>query len=117
PLNQIALLFLDEGRTSEALPLAEMAAQLSPSKAAYAAYSDTVAEILLRRGQPHDYNLAQHWAANAVNLDRKNALFVHTLALCFKALGDNTRAFDNMKQAAALDSDYEKELESLSAQK
>ncbi len=63
PANQLALLYIQKGKTDDALPLARLAADLSPDNAAIL---DTLAEVLAGHG---DRAEAMKWMEKAAALD------------------------------------------------
>lgn len=63
PMNQLALDYVALGKNQDAIPLARLAIQFCPERAAFA---DTLAEALLRGGQPDD---AVTWITKAAELD------------------------------------------------
>jgi tetratricopeptide (TPR) repeat protein len=65
PMNQLAWLYLQQGRTDDALPLARLAADLSPDDAAIL---ETLAEVLAKHG---DRQEAIRWMEKAAAVDPK----------------------------------------------
>jgi tetratricopeptide (TPR) repeat protein len=65
PMNNLAWLYLEQGRTAEALPLSQMAVQLTPH---HAGYLDTYAEALFKTG---NYREALKIMEQAAGLDSR----------------------------------------------
>jgi tetratricopeptide (TPR) repeat protein len=65
PMNQLAWFYLQQDKTEEALPLARLAADLSPDNAAIL---ETLAEVLARHG---DRPAAIRWMDKAAAIDPK----------------------------------------------
>jgi tetratricopeptide (TPR) repeat protein len=65
PMNQLAWLYFQQGRTDDALPLARLSADLSPDNAAIL---DTLAEVLAGHG---DRAEAVRWMEKAAALDSR----------------------------------------------
>ncbi len=65
PMNQLAWDYLQQGKAEDALPLARLAVQLCPGKATFL---DTLAEILIKKGERDE---ALKWMAKAAALDPK----------------------------------------------
>jgi tetratricopeptide (TPR) repeat protein len=63
PMNQLAWLYLQQGRTDDALPLARLAADLSPDDPAIL---ETLAEVLAKHG---DRPGAIRWMGKAADMD------------------------------------------------
>lgn len=102
--NGIAWTYFEQQRIEEALPLARLAVQLIPNNAAYL---DTLANLLLARGESAD---ALTWAKQAVQLSPGSAALLATLANAYRANGEPDQALVHMKRAAGIDRRYEQEL-------
>jgi tetratricopeptide (TPR) repeat protein len=109
PLREVAEIYLEQQRSSEALPLARIAAGLQGEDPASL---NTLAQVLLDRSETEE---AFEVVKRGLEISDRNPELLHTRALISEAKGDVTQAIAIMEQAAAQDRRFEGELKKLKA--
>jgi tetratricopeptide (TPR) repeat protein len=109
PLREVAEIYLEQGRSAEALPLARIAAGLEDGNPAYL---NTLARVLLDQNKIEE---AVEAVKHGLEISGNSPELLHTQALITEAKGDHREAIAIMERAAEGDNKFLEELRKLKA--
>jgi predicted Zn-dependent protease len=107
PLREVAEIYLEQGRSAEALPLARIAAGLESDNPSYL---NTLAQVLLERNETEE---AAEAVERGLQIAKNNTELLYTYALISEAKGDSQEAIRIMEQAAARNEKFIEQLKEL----